>query len=181
MAIEHFILNTFSNSMTMFCALILFIHGAINYAISTKSRIIVFFTYLFGLILHEFTHFITSFFLNGKPTNFNILPSYTTNKDVTYWNFGSVFHSNATWYNSVFIGFAPVSLFYVSYFIEKNFFLYFNYNLVNYLIYLFLMVITIINAIPSKQDFKFAFRSYYSTLFSLFIIITSLIIIKVFI
>lgn len=63
--------------------------------------------FLPGIFLHEFCHLAVGLFLNGKPIKMDIFPERV---DKTHWRMGYVSFGNATWYNAVFIGMAPVAI-----------------------------------------------------------------------
>ena len=63
------------------------------------------FLFLPGTIVHEGTHWIAAFLLNGQPASFSIWPRRLENGN---WLLGTVSIKNLTWYNGIFIGLAPL-------------------------------------------------------------------------
>lgn len=106
-------------------------------------------------IIHEVCHFVVGLLLNGKPTSFSILP--TKNYDENRIQLGSVRFVNLNWYNRIPIGLAPLLIFIFIYYFDLYFFIYFEKNLINTLLYIYLLSILLINSIPSKTDLKIAF------------------------
>lgn len=103
-----------------------------------------------GVVLHEMAHFAVAFVLGGRPTRFSVWPRRTVNGFV----FGQVVCARITFFNAMPIGLAPLMLLPMAWLIERNFFLYLPVTVVNYLIYLFLLVIVIENALPSTADWR---------------------------
>jgi len=109
----------------------------------------------FGTFFHELAHLIASAFLNGKPTKISLLPQ----KMEGGYTLGYIESSNVTWYNALPISLAPLSLLVLAYYININFFLYFEENTLTYILYIYLQVSLIDSSIPSSQDFKVAFSN----------------------
>jgi hypothetical protein len=64
-----------------------------------------FFLLLPGTVLHELSHWIIAFLLNGKPIQVSLWPKQT---DPNNWTLGEVRITHLTWYNGLWIGLAPI-------------------------------------------------------------------------
>lgn len=107
-----------------------------------------------GVVLHEVAHFLVAFVLGGQPTRFSVWPQRTAEGFL----FGQVICSRITSFNALPIGLAPLALLPVAWLIDRNFFLHLPMTVGNYLIYLFLMVVIIENALPSSADWRLVWR-----------------------
>lgn len=119
--------------------------------------------YLIGTFFHELAHFIVSFFTFGSPSWFSIFPSKTKDATTgtTSYTLGYVNNRRVRWYNVLFISMAPLLLLPLSYFVYKNFFLFFSHNIIGYILYVFIIITLIYSSIPSSVDFKNIFIKYY--------------------
>lgn len=128
---------------------------------SSKRNIFsAWFFYLFGTFFHEMAHLVVSLISFGKPTKISLLPSKIEREDgKTSYVLGYIESSNMTWYNTFLISMAPFSLFYIAFFVYKNFFLYFDMGFLSVLSYVFIIVSLIFSAIPSTKDFSNIFKS----------------------
>ena len=110
--------------------------------------------FLIGTIFHELAHFFVSLITFGKPTWFSILPSKSVDAagNIGY-TLGYVKSENVRWFNVFFISMAPLLLLPLSFFVYQYFFTYFQPNLPNFILYIFLLVSLIVSSIPSKIDF----------------------------
>ena len=111
---------------------------------------------LTGTFFHELAHLIVSLVTNGKPVKVSLFPE----KQEDGYVLGYVISSNITWYNALPIGLAPLSLLVAVYYIYTYFFGYIEFTVINYIIYLFLLVSFLDSAIPSIQDFEVAFSNF---------------------
>jgi len=110
--------------------------------------------YIVGTFLHELSHWVTAIFTYGKPPPFfSIIP----NKDDN--SFGRVSANNIKFYNAFLIGMSPLLLLFFSYFISKFFFMYLDFTILNFILYIYLIFIVSSSAIPSMADFKIAFEN----------------------
>lgn len=118
------------------------------------------YTYLQATLLlastyaHELCHLFVGLFLNGKPKNISLFPYKSDNNTI---NLGYVSWDNLTWYNRLPIGLAPLLIWVLIYYVDIYFFIYFEKNLLNSFIYIYLITILLINSLPSKPDLKIAF------------------------
>jgi len=108
---------------------------------------------MFGTFFHELMHLIFSSLLNGKPTRVSLFPKRVEDGFIL----GYVQSSNIRWYNAFPIAMAPIILMYFAFYVNQNFFYYFEDNLVTYIVYIYVQVSLIDSSIPSTQDFKVAF------------------------
>lgn len=125
-----------------------------------------------GTILHEIAHFTIGLILNAKPTKFSLFP----HKSEKGYVMGSVGFRNLNFYNSLPSAMAPLLLLVAAYYIDKNFFKFFEINLINYLLYVLLLSIIIENAMPSSTDFRVGFKYITGNLIYLTLLIAFLII-----
>ena len=109
-----------------------------------------------GTFFHELAHLMVSVVLNGKPVKVSLFPKKIEDSYIL----GYVKNSNITWYNALPIALAPLLLLVAVYFIHSDFFNYFDFNFINYLLYIFLLVSFLDSAIPSVQDIKIAFSNF---------------------
>lgn len=111
--------------------------------------------YLPGTVLHETAHFILSLVTLGMPSSINLLPK--KDKETGAYFLGYVTSKNMRWYNTFFISMAPFLIVFLSYWLFNSFFNYFEYTLVNLVLYVYFVVITLYSSIPSSVDFKNVF------------------------
>lgn len=107
-----------------------------------------------GVFLHEVAHFMVALFLGGRPVRFSVWPKRTASG----YLFGSVTCTRINPFNALPIGLAPLALFPLAWWIDQHFFVYFPANPINHLVYVFLLVIVIDNALPSVVDWHMARR-----------------------
>jgi hypothetical protein len=123
---------------------------------------------ILGTFLHELTHFVFALMLNGKPDSFSLFPK----RDGNYWTLGSVEISNATWYNKMPIGLAPLSLFIFAYYLNHLYVYYVpSRDTFTDLGFIFMLVILVENAIPSRQDLRVAFSNIFGCAFYLVLMV----------
>ena len=118
---------------------------------------------------HEAAHYITAFILGAKPQGLSIVPKKVEYSGYVYWSFGNV-RAYANKFTGFFVGIAPVIWLIVGFFIAKYYFYYFRTNTVSILGFFFIEWIMIENGIPSREDLKIAFRSFWGVLFFFMII-----------
>jgi hypothetical protein len=109
---------------------------------------------------HEFAHFIVALLTGARPTGLTIIPKKQLVNGVEYWTMGSV-QAYINKLNGVFIGLAPLLWLLAGYFISKYYFLYFEANLINTIIFYITIYLCITNGIPSGQDLKVVFNSHW--------------------
>lgn len=99
-------------------------------------------------ILHEFCHYL-GFLLGGKPVSFNVLPKKQA--DGSYL-LGSVQFEGLNWFNSFFIGLAPLLILVGLYYLAPQP----GAPIKVFLIYWVEVGIFFAGALPSAQDLKIA-------------------------
>lgn len=150
--------------------------------LQSQTDYLVLIAYCSSVFFHELAHFIVSFLLGGKPSNFTIIPLKTEYKDENgtayiHWEFGSVTTNNTTFINALPIGLAPLLLLVVAYYVYVYFFNYFNVNEFSIIFMYLILYMLISNSLPSIDDLKMGF---FSTTFSLPFYIAIAIIIYIF-
>ncbi|MEC8203969.1 MAG: hypothetical protein VX075_10825 [Pseudomonadota bacterium] len=108
-----------------------------------------------GTIFHELIHYIFGLILSARPTSFSLLPKATESGYVL----GSVSFAGLRGWQAPPVALAPLVLLPVAYLIEQYFFSYVPFNLATYFAYVFTLVVTIENALPSIADIKVATSS----------------------
>ena len=103
-----------------------------------------------GVVLHELAHYGVALLLGGRPTRFSVWPKRTADG----YLFGQVVCSRVNGFNALPIGLAPLILLPLAWMIDRQFFLHFPVTPWNYLVYLFVLVIVIENALPSSADWR---------------------------
>jgi len=107
-----------------------------------------------GTIFHELFHYIFGLILGARPANFSVLPKATESGYVL----GSVSFNGLRGWQAPPIALAPLALLPIAYLIDQYFFVYVSFNLATYFAYVFALVVTIENALPSIADIKVAAR-----------------------
>lgn len=120
--------------------------------------------YFIGTFFHELSHLLISFLMNGKPVNVSLLPQRDKNNPNSII-LGYVVSGNIKWYNAIPISMSPLLLLLGVYYFDKYFFAHISQNIYSIAIYLFLIISFIDSSIPSKEDFKVAFSSFFGLLF----------------
>lgn len=115
---------------------------------------IVFFV---GTLFHELAHLIVSLVSFGFPYKVSIFPKKSGNS----YMLGSVTSWNVRWYNQFLIGMAPLLLLPLAYFIFLNFFDFYEKSVLNFFIWIYLIVALVFSSIPSSVDFRVAFSGNY--------------------
>lgn len=110
---------------------------------------------IFGTFLHELCHFIVGTITNARPIDFEILPKKTA---PGLYTMGSVSFENIRFYNAVPAAMAPLLLLPFGFWLNQNLGLLIEPSFKNYLLYILMQTIIIENAIPSRTDFKVAFK-----------------------
>lgn len=126
-----------------------------------------------GVFFHEFAHAIVGLILGAKPQKFIIFPErHVLENGKSCYVLGSVEFSNLNWFNTTATAMAPLLLLFVAYWIENNFWHYFQTNsLINIVLYIYLLIVFIINSIPSSVDFKMALKNPLGATFFIFIVV----------
>ncbi len=130
---------------------------------------------ILGTFLHELTHYLFALALNGRPISFSLIPK----RNGDYWTLGSVEIQNPTWYNKLPIGLAPLSLFIFAYYLNHIYEYYVaSRDIFTDLGFIFMLVVLVENAIPSRQDFRVAFSSIFGCAFYLVLVTVGIYLIK---
>lgn len=110
--------------------------------------------FFIGTVLHELAHWLVALLTNGKPSPIiSIIPKKKCN------TLGSVSVGNKRYYNAFLIGMAPLLLLFVSYYVANNFFNYFDFTVINFALYLYLLFIITSSSMPSSIDFQNSFEN----------------------
>ena len=161
--LETSLFNFFSTSLVGFVVLILIVNNLMN---RSKSTLIgAWLTNIMGVFFHEAAHAIVSLVLFAKPKRFSIIPKKMETKNGKAYVLGHVIFSNTKWYNAFPSAMAPLLLLFIAVFVENHFWDYFEKNFYSFLIYTYLLIVFIVNAIPSSQDFKVAFSNIIGVIF----------------
>jgi len=122
---------------------------------SKQSIYSIWIVFLVGTFFHELAHFIVSLLTFGFPYKFSIIP----HKDEESGGYvvGHVKSFNHAWYNVFLISMAPLLLLPFSFFIYKSFFDWFDTTIINFFIWIFIIVSLVFSSLPSSIDFKNAF------------------------
>ncbi|MBF0380030.1 MAG: hypothetical protein HQL69_03375 [Magnetococcales bacterium] len=124
--------------------------------IASGSRFSISFINLFGTFCHELAHFLVGFLLWAKPVGFSLWPKRQSGGGFVL---GSVSFNNITFFNAIPTALAPLLLIVLAYYIELNFFTLFYETTLTFILYVFIIVVILENAIPSATDFKVAFNN----------------------
>lgn len=124
---------------------------------------------------HEFSHYLIALILGGRPEGIYLIPRKVKAGEYIHWTFGSV-NARINSFTGFFIGIAPVIYLVASYFLAKYYFLYFDWDFRNILIFFFIEWVLIENGIPSFDDLKIALSSYKGLFVFLVFISVSLVI-----
>ncbi|MBF0445227.1 MAG: hypothetical protein HQL68_06530 [Magnetococcales bacterium] len=122
--------------------------------IASGSRFSISFINLFGTFCHELSHYIIGSLLWAKPTGFTLWPKRQSGGGFVL---GSVSFSNIRFFNAIPTALAPLLLIFFAYYIEQNFFSLVDETALTFILYIFIIVVILENAIPSATDFKVAF------------------------
>ena len=126
-----------------------------------------------GVFFHELAHAIVGAILGAKPAKFIIFPQVITLEDGRKsYILGQVQFANLRWYNALPSAMAPLLLLFVAFAVEKYYWSIVPYNSLAYLVlYIYLLVVLILNAIPSSVDFIQAFKNPFGIILWFFILL----------
>lgn len=120
---------------------------------SSKSNIFsAWIMFLTGTFFHEMAHFLVGLVTFSMPYKFSIIPKKS--EDGNGYILGHVKFLNSNWYNIAITSLAPVLLMPLAYFVYDYYFFYFEFNLLNFIIWIFLIVSLLFSSIPSSVDIK---------------------------
>lgn len=119
---------------------------------SKKSIFRMWIIYLFGTFFHELAHFSVGLMTFAFPYKISIIPIQSEDKQG--YLMGHVKFINLKYYNVFVVSLAPLILIPISYFIYGNFFTYFSDTIINFFIYIYIIVSLLFSSIPSNIDFK---------------------------
>lgn len=163
----NFILNTTIG----FVSLVLVVHSFMQRA-SNRSLIGAWSVNVLGVFFHELAHAIVGLITYSKPVRFMIFPeAHKDNNQETFYTLGTVTHANLKWYNAFPSAMAPLLLLWVAHLIEKHYWnIVPNQSLGYLMLYVYLLIVFLINAIPSSIDFKEAFKNPFAAILWMVII-----------
>jgi len=124
---------------------------------------------LFGIALHEFSHFFVGKLTGAQPTGFTILPHRDTSSGSGGWILGSVTINRPGPISSFPTGMAPLALNVVGFFLAKNWYRWFPLDLPHILLMYLTIYVFAYSSVPSGQDVKVAFSSLTGLLFYSFV------------
>lgn len=159
----EYISSLIIESQTGYIALILFISSILTKSNNNSLFLAWSFNFI-AVFFHELAHTVVGFFTYSKPKKFSIFPKKIVTEHGIIYLLGRIEHDNLRWYNIFPTQMAPVLLFYVAYMLETHFWTYFEKTFINTLLFLYLMIIFIVNAIPSYYDFITAFSNPFSVI-----------------
>jgi len=164
-SIEKSLLIFFTQNTIGFICLVLCIHSFILKT-SHHSLFGAWSVNILGVFFHELAHAIVGFILRAKPDKFVIIPSSITNSNgKKMYVLGHVDCANLCWYNALPVSLAPLILFFVANGIEKYYWHFVQeQTLFHELLYVYLLVTFILNAIPSSVDFEEGFKNIFGVL-----------------
>ncbi|MBF0195816.1 MAG: hypothetical protein HQL71_14755 [Magnetococcales bacterium] len=131
-------------------------------SIASGSRFSISFINLFGTFCHELAHYIVGLLLWAKPTNFSLWPKRQAGGGFVL---GSVSFSNIKFFNAIPTALAPLLLILLAYYVEQNFFTLVDETTITFILYVFIIVVILENAIPSATDFSVAFNNFAGVVF----------------
>jgi len=161
-----------SHSLVGLVALILIIYSVIKR--SNSTLLASWTTNIIGTVFHELAHYVIGKILLAKPVNFSLVPHKIEERGEKYYVLGHVNFSNLNWFNSLPVAMAPLLLLIIASYIENNYWKLFEYSFWNFMLFTYLLIVFILNAIPSRQDYKVAFSSVFGLLFWTTIIVVSI-------
>lgn len=106
-----------------------------------------------GVFLHELAHLSAGILLRAEPAGFSLIPRRRSGGS---WTLGSVSFRRVTPFNAVPIGFAPLGLVPLAYYIHLSWFTWLPLTLANTLYLYASLFLLICNALPSRQDLRVA-------------------------
>lgn len=147
--------NTFG-----FTCLVVFVYSLIQKA-NHHSLFGAWTVNIFGVFFHELAHAIVGCVLCAKPNKFIIIPRNILIQNKSYYNLGRVEFDNLRWFNAFPTALAPLLLLPFAYYLEQHYweFSFVKHSLGWLILYVYLQIVLIINAIPSIIDFQEAFKS----------------------
>jgi len=153
--LKTYILEFFANNQNFFLILIVIL--VTRFKDYTSGNIFgIWIANLLGTFFHELAHLSVSALMLGKPTKVSLFPSKQENGK---YILGYVESSNVKWYNAFPISMAPLLLLALAFYFNKYYFEYIEENIYTYIVYIFVTVTLLENAIPSMQDFKVGFSN----------------------
>lgn len=161
-----------SNSLVGFVTLVLIVSSLIKR--SSSNLLASWIANIIGTIFHEVSHFLVGKILLAKPTDFSLVPHKVEESGRKYYVLGHVSFSKLNWFNSLPVAMAPLLLLLIAYYVENNYWKLVEYSFWNFIIFTYLLIVFIINAIPSRQDYKVAFDSLFGLLFWVTLITVSI-------
>jgi len=120
----------------------------------TSNIVVIFFSQLPGVVLHELTHLAAGIMFRANPRGFSLIPK--RNHLDSSWTLGSVTFDRVTAFNAVPIALAPLGLIPFSYFIYRSWFIWLAPTFSNVLMLYATVFLLIYNSIPSYQDIRVA-------------------------
>lgn len=112
--------------------------------------------FIVGTFFHELAHFTVGLLIMAMPYKFSILPQRADVNGVAY-TMGHVKFLNLNWFNVFWTSMAPLLLLPLSFYVYKYFFVFFDYTLLNFFIWIYLIVSLVFSSIPSSVDFRNVF------------------------
>ena len=152
--------SIFSNSLIFTCIVLCIF----SFILKTKEHSLIgaWSVNFLGVLFHELAHALVALLLNGKPSKFVVFPkTICDNNGKKVYVLGHVECSNIRWYNAFPIAMAPLSLLSLAFILEKFYWSlpFVEHSLFFLFLYIYLLIIFIINAIPSSVDFQHAFKN----------------------
>lgn len=171
-SIEKWLLTFITQNTIGFICLVLFIHSFILKT-SHHSLLGAWSVNILGVFFHELAHAMVGFILRAKPDKFVIIPSSITNSNgKKMYVLGHVDCTNLRWYNAFPVSLAPIILLCVAYGIEKYYWYFVPTQTLFYeLLYVYLLITFILNAMPSSVDIKEGFRNIFGIILWVCIIV----------
>lgn len=116
---------------------------------------------LLGVFFHELSHAIVGKLLFTRPVNFIVIPEkHRTEDGKIFYSLGRVTHSKMNFFNAFPSAMAPLLLLFIAYAIQQYYWVIVpDRNLFYLILYVYLLVVFILNSIPSSIDFNVAFNS----------------------
>ncbi len=108
-----------------------------------------------GTFCHEVCHYLSGLILNGRPASFSVYPR----REEDQIQLGAVMMANLRWYNSFFIGMAPLALLPCAWLLLHWILGHRSPLGLSLVLLVFLVANLAYGSIPSGQDFRIAARS----------------------
>lgn len=162
--LDTYLLGLLIGNQTLFYILCtIFIMKIKEYSRQSVNKAAI--TYIIGTFLHELAHYIVGYILTfKKPTTISIFPEEIKNGNKKWYILGyvDIDENKLNTFNRFPIGFAPLLLIIICYFVSKDFLFiyshYFQITFVSMVFYIFLVVTIFVNSIPSSADFKLSIK-----------------------